>query len=44
VRMQALREQAHERYGAGHVPSGDAGGADDGSTTTARRDYEEARR
>jgi membrane protein len=43
VRMQALREQAHERYGERRVPA-DGDDAHDGSTTTATRDYEEARR
>lgn len=43
VRMQALREQAHERYGERRVPA-EGGDAHDGSTTTATRDYEEARR
>lgn len=44
VRMQALREQAHERYGERRGPSEGAEDEHDGSTTTATREYEEARR
>jgi membrane protein len=44
IRMQALREQAHERYGERRGSADGGEGADDGRTTTATREYEEARR